>query len=58
MSLCFSMIAGTDAKEALYKYRYKDFGVWVFLCRDCQANVEPKYENTYRYSGTWKSNKK
>lgn len=57
MSWCFSMRAITDAKEVLYRYRFGDLRVWVFLCRDCQENVEPKYEDTYQYNETWKSKK-
>ena len=47
-----------DAKETLYRCRYKDLKAWVFLCGRCLTDVKSKFDDTYQYGGTWKSKKK
>ncbi len=47
-----------DTKEVLYRCKYQELKDWVFLCGKCLQVVKEKYEDTYRYGGTWKSKKR
>ena len=45
-------------KKVLYRCRYDDLKDWVFLCPQCLKVIKKVFEDTYQYSGTWKSEKK
>ena len=47
-----------DAKEVLYRCRYDGLKDWVFLCGKCLVKVKSRFEENYRYGGTWKSKKR
>ena len=47
-----------EQKDNLYRCRYDDIKVWVFLCEKCQKLIKGLFEDTYQYGGTWKSKKK
>ena len=47
-----------EAKNVLYRYRYDNLKDWVSLCGKCLVEVKSRFEETYRYGGTWKSKKK
>ena len=48
----------SEQRDLLYRCRYDEIKVWVFLCGDCLKQIKSLFENTYQYGGTWKSKKK
>ena len=46
------------AKEVLYRCQYDGLKDWVFLCGKCLVKVKSRFEENYRYGGTWKSKKR
>ncbi len=47
-----------DSNDILYRCRYQELTDWVFLCQTCLTDVKTKFEDSYKYGGTWKSKKK
>ena len=43
-------------KNTLYRCKYQQ-SEWSFLCGGCLEKIKAKYEDSYKYGGTWKSAK-
>ena len=48
----------SEQKDVLYRCRYNEIKDWVFLCGEFLKKIKILFEDTYQYSGTWKSIKK
>ena len=44
-------------KNTLYRCKYNQ-REWSFLCEGCLEKIKAKFEDSYKYGGTWKSAKK
>ena len=45
-----------NSAGALYRCKYDKFKkIWVFLCKNCLAQVKRDFSETYQYGGTWKA---
>ena len=47
-----------DQQDVLYRCRYDEIKVWVFLCGECLKKTKILFENTYQYGETWISKRK
>ena len=43
-------------KNTLYRCKYQQ-REWAFFCGGCLEKIKVKYEDSYKYGGTWKSAK-
>ena len=43
-------------KHTLYRCKYQHIE-WAFLCGRCLEKIKVKFEDSYKYGGTWKSAK-
>ena len=48
----------SDQNDVLYRCRYDEIKVWVFLCGECLKKTKILFENTYQYGSTWKGKRK
>jgi len=51
---CFNC---TKEKSTLYRCQYQQ-REWAFICGGCLEKIKVKFEDSYKYGGTWKSAKK
>ena len=43
-----------SASSTLYRCRYNNQKIWIFLCASCLKKVKKDFPNTYQYGGTKK----
>ena len=43
--------------KILFRCKYKNLVKWVFVCEECLKIIKNSYLQTYKYGGTWKSEK-
>ena len=43
--------------KILFRCKYKNLDKWVFVCEECLKIIKNSYLQTYKYGGTWKSEK-
>ena len=46
-----------NSKDVLYRCKYHNLKIWVFLCEKCLNQLKSEFQDSYQYGGTWKSKK-